>query len=78
MRDAALAAVGLLDEVVDSPCAGDDPGADQATLRITGFGVLDLDDVGTPVGEHRAGGGNERPGRQLDDADATENVAHSG
>ena len=76
--DAALAAVGLLDEMVDAAGASDDPGADQAALRVTGFGMLDLDDVGAPVGQHRAGGGDERPGGELDDADPAENVGHSG
>ena len=78
MADAAFAPVRLLDEVVHPAGAGDDPGADQATLRVTGLGVLDLDDVGAPVGEHGTGRGNERPRRQFDDADPAENVGHRG
>ena len=64
--------------MVDTACASDDPGADQAALRVTGLGMFDLDDIGAPVGKHRAGGRNERPGSEFDDANPTQNVTHSG
>ena len=69
-RHRLLAVVRLLDEVVDA--AGrvwDEPGGDEATLRVTAVGMLDLEHLGTPLGEHRAGGGHERPCRYLDNAD---------
>ena len=39
-------------------------------------GVLDLDDVGTPVGEHGAGAWHVRPRGQFDDFDSAEQTGH--
>jgi hypothetical protein len=62
---------------VDAPRPGDKSGIDQASLRITGLGMFDLDEVGAPVGEHGASGGNERPCGELDDANAAEHIGHA-
>ena len=71
--DAALSAVWLLDEIVRAAdIAGDKAGADQTALRVAVLGVFDLDDVGTPVGQHRARRRYERPRRRLDHRDASQ------
>jgi hypothetical protein len=71
--DAALTAVGLLDDVVDGAGPpGDQPHGDEAALRVASHGVLDLDHVGTPVGQHRARGWDEGPGRYLEYAETGE------
>jgi hypothetical protein len=49
---------------------------DQSTLRIAGHRVLDLDDVGTPVGQHRARGRHERELRDLEDAHTSHRLLH--
>ena len=68
--DAALAPVGVLHERLER-ARGRAAGADvQAALGVAGDGVLDLDDVGAPVGEHRAGRGREGELRHLDDLHA--------
>ncbi len=46
-------------------------------LRVTGLRVLDLDDVGAPVRQHRTGRRHERPRGEFDDADSGEDVAHA-
>ena len=64
--DAALAPVGVLDdrmEVALLPAA--QPA--HAALRVAGGGVLDLHDVGTPVGQDRTGRGREGELRHLQD-----------
>ncbi len=50
---------------------------DEATLSIAARRMLDLDDVGTPVGEDRAGGGDERELRNLEDPKALHYLDHS-
>ena len=45
-------------------------------LGVAGHRVLDLDDVGPPVDEHRPAGGDEHPAGDLDDADAVERSGH--
>src|SRR5580704_13921001 len=62
--------------MVHSAFTGDDARADEAALRVAGFGVLDLDDVGAPVGQHRPGRRYERPRGEFDHADTTEDVGH--
>ena len=48
-----------------------------AALRVAGDGVLDLDHVGTPVGQHRTGRGREGELRHLEDAHAFHrSIAH--
>src|SRR4051794_3601301 len=81
--DRALAPVGHLDHVVDAArTCGDQTGGDQAALRVAADGVLDLDDVGTPLGEDGARRGYESPGCDLEDLDPAEDVrrrlAHAG
>ena len=49
-----------------------DPLAREAAVAVAGDGVLDLDHVGTPVGEQRAARGDEDELRELDDANAVE------
>ncbi len=44
----------------------------QTPLRVARHRVLDLDDVGAPLREHRTRRGNETVHRDLDDADAVE------
>ena len=48
-----------------------------AALRIAAHRVLDLDDVGTPVGEHCAGRGDEGELRHLEHPHALHNLGHS-
>src|SRR5437763_16970608 len=68
--DASLAPIRLLDKIIRAAgLPGDQTGADQPTLRITGYRVLDLDDIGAPVRQHRARRRHERPRGGLDDGD---------
>ena len=53
-----------------------DSGGDQTTVRVAGLGVLDLDDVGTPLVEDGAGHGDEHVRGDLHDADAGERPGH--
>src|SRR5580704_9440145 len=48
----------------------------QATLGIALLRVLDLDDVGPPLGQDGPGDGHVRPCRQLDHPDAVHNALH--
>ncbi len=74
---AALAPVGQLDHVVDPTRAGrDQTGVDQSPLGIADLGVLDLQDVGPPLGQHGPGDGDVGPGRHLDDLDALHDAFH--
>ena len=75
-RHAPLAAVGLLHQVVHVARPGDETGADETALRVASLGVLDLQDIGTPIGQHAAGRRHERPGCELDHAYAFENRIH--
>src|SRR5438067_1656850 len=68
--DAALAAVGVVDDRMPRPIFGTSPSDLQAALCIAGFGVLDLDDIGAPVGEHTGRRRREGVLGDLDDADA--------
>ena len=69
--DAALASVGQLHHVGHAPRTGrHQPRGGQAPLRIAGFGVLDLDDVGAPLGQNRAGHRDVRPRGHLHHPDA--------
>ena len=71
--DAALATVRELHRLVHA-AVGDpqDPLAHEAAVAVAGDGVLDLDDVGAPVGEQRARHGDEEELRELHDAHAVE------
>ena len=71
--DAALAAVVHLHRLVHSARReAEDALAHEAAVAVTGDGVLDLDHVGTPVGEQRAARGHEHELGELDDTDAFE------
>jgi len=72
--DAALAAVGDLYEGVGTVPAEVEH-VEEGPLRIA-VGWLDLDDVGTQVGEHGAGGGDEGPVGDLDDAHSIQRTSH--
>ena len=73
-----LAAVGLLDHEVDRRgTPRHDPRGHQTALRVTGFGVLDLEHFGAPVDEHGAARRDEHPRRDFDDADAFEGPARA-
>lgn len=77
--DAALAAVGRLDRGCERhPRCGSGPSlnADQSALRISGHRVLDLDDVGTPVSEHRTCGGHESELGDFEDAHTGHRLLH--
>ncbi len=68
---AALAPVRELHHVGDAAGTGRDQAhGGQATLGVAALGVLDLDDVGTPLGEHRPGHWHIRPRGDLDHSDA--------
>ena len=67
MPDAPLAPVGLFDDGVDrARDPGDEPHGDQPPLGVAADRMLDLDHVGSPVGEHRSGRRHEGPGRDLE------------
>ena len=44
-------------------------GGDETAVRVAGHRVLDLDDLGAPLGQHRARDGHEHVGGDLEDAD---------
>jgi hypothetical protein len=48
----------------------------KAALGTAGARVLDLQNIGTPVGQHSSRGGNERPVRDLEYAHASHRSAH--
>ena len=74
---APLATVGQLDEVVGAGGqAGNDAGADQATLGVTSVGVLDLDDIGAPVREDGTCRGHKGPRGHLHDLDSLHERVH--
>src|SRR5690606_13830686 len=75
---ALLTAVGNLDHVVHPTAAGHQPGADQPALRVPGLGMLDLDDLGAPLGQDGAGHRHVRPGRDLDDLHTVQDGCHAG
>jgi len=75
--EAAFVAAAVLDEEVEAVGAGNDAGADQAAQRIAAGGMLDLDDLGAPVGNHRPGTGHEEPFCHFDQADPVEHLQHS-
>src|SRR5581483_12184577 len=67
--DALLPTVRKLDHVVDATgTLRHEAHRRQPPLGVTGHGVLDLDDVGPPLGEHRPRRRHVRPRRNLDDA----------
>ena len=67
-----LAPVGGLEERVDAAVHVVQPGGDEAPVRVAGLGMLDLDDVGAPLREHRARHRHEHVRRDLEHADVRE------
>ena len=68
---AALAPVRELHHVRDTAGTGRDQAhGGQTTLGVAALGVLDLDDVGTPLGEDRSGDRHIRPRGHFDYPDA--------
>ena len=76
--DAPLAPVHDLPHERDADVAFGQTGDRRAHHRVGDVGRHDLDHVGAPVGEHRRGRRGERVHRQLDDADAVEQVVAHG
>ena len=68
--DAALAPVGMLHQRVALRIDLDAAHIEEAALGVTAHRVLDLDDVGAPVGEDRSCGRDERELRNLEDPKA--------
>ena len=60
-----LPAVGVLHQRLERPFGRPARTESKASLRVAGDRVLDLDDVGAPVGEHRAGRRGEGELRHL-------------
>ncbi len=75
--DGALAAVGVLEGQVDAVDRGRDPGGPQSPIGITRLGMLNLDHLGTPVGQNRSGQRDEDEGTDLDDAHSLQNLVHA-
>jgi hypothetical protein len=71
--DAALRAVVHLERRVEGHIAAEHLG--EAARRVAG-GWLDLDHVGTPVGEHTARRGAGHPHAQLDNPHTVQRSAH--
>ncbi|ABK73678.1 hypothetical protein MSMEG_0584 [Mycolicibacterium smegmatis MC2 155] len=63
--DAALAAVGMLDQRMPVGVELEPAHVDEAPLGVAPHRMLNLDHVGAPVGEDRSGRGNERELRDL-------------
>jgi hypothetical protein len=76
--EALLAAVGVLQHRVHLPGHEGDAARGEPAHRVTPGHVLDLDHLGTQVGEHGGGGGHERVFGHLQDANAFENPRHVG
>ena len=55
---------------------GDDAAGRETAHRVAALDVLDLDHLGTPVGEKRRRGGHERVLRHLEDAHAFHDCSH--
>ena len=75
-REALLAAVRLLDEEVDAVDLGGDAARAEPALAVAALGVLDLDHVRAPVGQHRARGRHEPELRHLEHAHALHRLMH--
>ena len=74
--EALLAPVRVLEQDVHGRSHHRDPARGETTHRIAPLDVLDLHDLGTPVGEQCRGGGNERVLRDLEDANALHDGSH--
>ena len=74
--DAALAPVGVLEQDVHGAVERLPAGDDQTAHRVAALDVLDLDDVCTPVGEHRGRNRYEGLLRDLENADTRHHARH--
>ena len=72
--DALLAPVGVLEQDVHVAQHRHDAARGQAPHGVTTLGVLDLDDLGTPVGQDGGGGRHEGVLGDLKDADTFHDV----
>ena len=76
--DAALTAVRVLDQRVPVRVQLKTAHIDEAALRVSAYGVLDLDHVGAPVGEDGTRGGDERELRNFEDSHALHHLDQVG
>ena len=76
--DAALAAVGVLDQRVAVRVELDAAHVEEAALGVAAHRMLDLDHVGAPVGEDRARGGHEGELRHFEDPHALHHLGQVG
>ena len=74
--DTALAAVRMLHQGVAHGVELHAAQIDEAALGISPHGMLDLDDVSAPIGQDRAGGGDERELRDLQYPDSFHHQRH--
>ena len=72
--DALLAPVGVLEQHVDGAHGGHDTAGGQSTHGVAPLGVLDLDDLGTPVGQDGGRGRHEGVLGDLEDANTLHDV----
>ena len=74
--DAALAAIGMLEQRVTQRIERHATHVEEAALRIAAHRVLDLDDIRAPVGEDRPCGGHEGELGHLQHAHALHDLGH--
>jgi hypothetical protein len=73
---ALLAAVRVLEQDVDVGAHDGEPAGREAPHGVAALDVLDLDDLGAPVGEQRGGRGDEGVLGDLEDPDALHDCGH--
>ena len=72
--DALLAPVGVLEQHVHGPHGGHDAAGGEPTHGVAALGVLDLDDLGAPVGQDGRRGRHEGVLGDLEDANTLHDV----
>ena len=72
--DALLAPVGVLEQHVHGPHGGHDAGGGESTHGVAALGVLDLDDLGAPVGQDGGRRRHEGVLGDLEDANTLHDV----
>ena len=75
-RQALLPAVRVLEQHVDLGAHDGEPARCQATHRVASLDVLDLDHLGSPVGEERRCSRHERVLGHFEDADSLHDCGH--